>query len=242
MASVTATILVIVQDIAATQAAAGTREVDVKGARLGIGTTLKTLHLERGFTDINQFQTFGGCNVNEMGMSISPEAIATGTMGIIGMSAAAISGSSSSGTLAATSTNDVFAAFDGILVEGGAEIAVCTQLDFSVNNNRSLEGVIGSKFSPDVFDGTAIVTGSATFFFENETLFNKFVNETESSLSVKLANPGGTDFLNISFPRIKYTGANIDPPQSGPVRAVFPFEALEPSGGSAIYLQRSDSA
>lgn len=239
VSAVSATTLTVIETITVADSSASSRTIALVGGRLSVGTTLSTFSMERGFTDIAQYQVYRGCSINEMSLSIQPEQMVTGSFGILGMSAAAVSGSSIAGSPTAASTNEVFAAFDGALFEGGASIATCTAVDLSVNNNRSVEGVIGSKFTPDIFEGTCVVTGTATFFFENATLLNKFVNETESSLYIKLANPDGTQWLNVAMPRVKYTGGAIDPPANGPVKVTMPFQALEPALGSTIQFQRS---
>ena len=134
------------------------------------------------------------------------------------------------------------AAFEGQLSEGGAESNVVTAMNFTLNNNRSLQAVVGSKFSPDVFEGTAMITGEATVFFEDEVLFNKFVDETISQLSVQMDDLNGTDFIVIGFPAVKYTGGDMDPPAQGPVPITMPWEAqVSAVTGNSMYIQKSDT-
>jgi len=220
------------------------RTLDIEGKRIDIGTTLQTVTLERRFNDISQFQVFNGVAINEMAFSVSPESIANVTFGLVGMSADALVGAER-GTPAAAPTNAPFAAFDGELYEGTTAaanaIAVVTGLDFTVANNRSLEGVIGSKFSPDVFEGTAVVTGTMTAFLEDAVLMDKFFNETTSHLTLKLDDINGTDYLIANFYKVKYTGGDVDPPQEGPVPISMPFEALEHGTyATALSFQRSN--
>jgi len=225
-----------------TEAGTGDELILVQGKRLNAGQTLTTITLERQFQDVTQFQPFRGVAINQTQISVTPKAIAGGSFTLLGMSAGAMDVVSVSGSPpTAPSTNTPFAAFEGGLYENGILNAVVTSIEFTVNNNRSLEGVIGSRFSPDVFEGDAIVTGTMTVFFENATMFNKFVNETESSIWLKLLAPNLTDFMVFVFPRVKYTGGSMDPPQRGPVPLVMPFEALEHATYAVpIYIQRSN--
>ena len=63
-----------------------------------------------------------------------------------------------------------------------------------------------------------------TAYFENTTLLNKFINETESSLDFTIGD--GTNTLRFKCPRIKYTGGQPDVGGEGPVTLTMPFQAL----------------
>lgn len=222
------------------------------GKRLDIGSVLSTFTMERAFADVTKYQVFKGVCVDQMSLSVQPEAIVGGTLTLLGMSADAMASSPLTTAVTAAGTNSPFAAFNGNIFEGGGLIAVCTSLDFALANNRALAPVIGSKFSPDVFEGTARITGNLTAFFEDETLYNKFVNETESSIWFKLEEPdAATNFMSVVFPRVKYTGDEMDPPQEGPVPQAMPFAALVKTGladvgsatlASSLTIQRSNTS
>ena len=245
ISSVTATKMIVTQldGTAAgltTESGGGDETIAYTGKQLNIGTTLRTFAVERRFTDISQYQVFNGVAVNQLSLNIQPEQIVGGTLDLIGMSAAAMSGTSL-GTPAAAATNEPFSSFEGSLYEGGSQIAVVTGLDLQLQNNRTLQPVVGSKFSPDVFEGDALVTGTLTAFFENETLYNKFVNETGSSLDLRLDDLNGTDFMRIKLGNVKYTGSDMDPPQEGPVPLSMPFAALlDPTSNTSMEIQRSN--
>ena len=223
--------------------ASASRTIAVQGKRIDIGTTLKTYTFERGFLDVNQFQLFRGVAINVMRLDIKPEAIVNGTLEFMGMSSPALAGTTAASVVTAAATNSPFSAFVGNIFEGGSSIAVVTGVDFTLDNGRTLQPVLMSKFSPDVFEGTAKINGTMTVLFENATYFNKFVNETASSLLIKLDDPDGTNFMVIKFPSIKYTGGTMNPPQEGPVILTLPFAALvDPVTGVSMSIQRSTSS
>lgn len=223
------------------------------GKRIQLGNTAPSAgsaswSVERAFDDLSQYQLFTGVAANSLGISVSPEAIATATLGLLGMGGGSFSGSSGlPGTRTAPTSNGVFAAFDGSLIENGNSIGVVTSLDLNLALNRSLQPVIGSKFSPSVFDGVATVTGTLQAFLDDSAtgalgIATKFESETESSLWLELASADGTDWLNLILYRVKFNGATIDPPQSGAIPSDTPFEALENSTyGTAMAIQRSNS-
>lgn len=217
------------------------------GQRIDLANALTTWSLERIFDyggGTKQYQLFTGVACNSLQFSVSPEAIITGTANVLGIAGGSMSGTTSlPGTPGAPSANAPFAAFDGSLFEAGTPIAVITGIDFSVNNNRSVEPVVGSKFTPDIFDGTNRVTGTVTAFLEDtNTLYNKFVNETESEIYLDFQTADGSQWLNFVFPRVKYNGASIDPPQNGAVPQSMPFEALEDDTyATSLWVQRSNT-
>lgn len=213
-----------------TEAAAGSRDVVFPGARIDIGTTLRTFTFEQRFDDIEAYREYNGVTVNEMSWSISPESIINGTFGLLGMSGGEMLAASVMDPLtpAPAPTTTPFAAFDGEVFEGGEKVAVVTSVEFSINNNRTLEGVVGSKFSPGVFEGRCSVEGTLVAFLRGTTIYNKFYNESESSLWIRLQDPDDLDeFMNVVFPRVKYTSSDMDPPQEGPVPLNMGFRALE---------------
>lgn len=218
--------------VLATEANGAGKTLIIPGKRIDVSTTLLTFLVERGFLDVSEFQLYKGVALDELSMDISPEAIINGVLSMLGISAAAIASSSiSSIPQVSVSTNSPYAAFDGGIFEGGAEIAVVTALSFTLSRSRSLNPVVGSKFSPAVFEGTARVAGTLTAYFENSTLINKFVDETESTIWVGLDDPNSsTDFFSVVFPRVKYMGGEMDPPQEGPVPLEMPFKALKATG------------
>lgn len=214
------------------EAEASSKTLTLPGKRIDLGTEMQTFLVERAFQDVARYQRFNGCAVDELSMNVEPEAIINGSINILGMSAAAMSTSPvTSVTALSATTNSPYAAFDGQIFEGGTETAVATSVQFALARNRSLNPVIGSKFSPDVFEGSARLSGTLTAYFENETLFNKFVNETESTMWFRFDDPASsTNFMNIVFPRVKYNGGQMDPPQEGPVPLEMPFIALKQLG------------
>jgi hypothetical protein len=223
------------------ESGAGDEAVSATGEVCKIGATLRTFTIERAFDDVAQYQVFNGCAINQWSVNVQPEQMIAGSFDILGMSADSMAQTARDASVTPATTNDPLAAFEGQLSEGGAESTVVTGMNFTLNNNRSLQAVVGSKFSPDVFEGIAMITGEATVFFEDETLFNKFVNETISTLTVQFDDLNGTDFIVIGFPAVKYTGGDMDPPQQGPVPITMPWEAqVSATTGNSMYVQKSN--
>ena len=226
------------------EASAAGPTVTYVGRRLGIGTTLRTFTIERAFNDASLFEVFRGVAINTLAISLQPEQMVRATAGLIGLQHNTVASSTiSAAAYTAAPGTSPFSAFDGSMYEGNTKIGVVTGLELSLDNTRTLAGVVGSPYSPDIFEGEANVTGTVSVFFDSATLFNKFLNETETSIAVRCNDVNGADFISLVLPRVKYTGGSKNPPRTGPVIQQMPFRALWSSTeNTTINLQRSNAS
>lgn len=225
------------------EAAGGGKTVIQTGKLLNSGSTLTTFTFERQFLDVALYQPFRGVAVNTMSLSLKPKQIAQGSIGLVGMSYAAESGTSLDAAPDAAPTYSPMNAFGGAMYEGGSAISVITGIELAVDNKRTVEAVVGSANSPDVFDGHIMVSGTITMLFQNSTHVNKFVNGTETSVWFKMVDPDdSTQFISVCLPRVLYSGEKRDPQRQGPVVLTLPFRAFRHTTyGTSIWFQRSNS-
>jgi hypothetical protein len=147
---------------------------------------------------------------------------------------------STGGAPTASSTNAPFDSYSGTIEDGGSGLAIVTSLDFSLTNSFAPTFVIGSDSAQQLEFGRAIVEGTMTVYYEDATLINKFLNETESSLSVSVDDPTGASSYTFDFPRVKYNGAAV-PVQNPASRLItIPFVSLfDTAEGTNLKLTRS---
>ena len=128
----------------------------------------------------------------------------------------------------------ICAAVNGVVLLGGTAVAVLTGLSFSIDSARSADPVVGSNTLPTRFAGRITVSGQATAYFEDATLRDAFVNETEVELIVVLTsdNTAASGFVGFTMPRVKLGGASKSDGQTGIVQTM-PFTALLPTTGGA---------
>lgn len=175
---------------------------------LKAGVTPKSFTVERAFADVSEYQPFTGVMVNAMSLSIQPNAMVTGTFGLIGTGAMTPASSALDASITAAPAHAPFDGFTGSITEGGSAANI-TALTIELANNLEPSFIVGSDTAPQILAGQSVLTGQVTAWFESEALLNKFLNETESALSVTLEGASGGD-LTIAIPRIKYTGAAVD--------------------------------
>jgi hypothetical protein len=203
------------------------------------GTTEKSFTLQKYFSDITQYHVFPGCVVNTWNISVTPNGIITSTFNVMGEEMIT-SATSVLPAASAKSSYSPFDSFSGTLTEGGVTNALITSIDFSLSNNLSTLPVIGSDKTIGLVDGRANITGTVSAYFANSTLLDKFINETESSLSFQLTD--GTRSYTFTMPRIKYSGGDVPVNGEGPIVMNMPFQALYDSGdGYSLIITKAAS-
>ena len=208
---------------------------------LKIGTTPKYFSFEDAANDIAQFRLFTGMAVSSLNVSIAPNQMVTGTFDLVGKTMTqAGTTASTGGAPTASSTNAPFDSYSGTITDGGSGLAIVTSLDFSLTNSFAPTFVIGSDSAQQLEFGRAIVEGTMTVYYEDATLINKFLNETESALSVSVDDPTGASTYTFDFPRVKYNGAAV-PVQNPASRLItIPFVSLfDTAEGTNLKLTRS---
>jgi hypothetical protein len=177
------------------------------------GTTDTFFTLQEEFQDIGGGLQFTGMHVGTMSLNIEAEAIVTGEIGFVGKEAVVFaSGAAVAASVA--STNPIFNATAnvGTLSEGGGTLSnAIRSLTININANRAPRPAVGHRTPIGVRGGRVEVTGSITAYFENQTLLNKFIQHTPTSLSVPLTDSAGHT-ITISIPYLFYSGGNPDIP------------------------------
>jgi hypothetical protein len=175
-----------------------------------VGTTPKFLTLEDYAQDIDQARLFTGCAVNTMAVSMAPNQMVTGTFGIVGKD---MTISATEKSVSAASGAAPFDAYSGDLAIGNvgasSNVAIVTGLDFTLTNSFAPTFVIGDDSAPSLEYGRAEVEGTLSAYFEDASLINRFLNETETELQVSVDDPTGTNAYTFLFPRVKINSADV---------------------------------
>jgi len=177
---------------------------------LKVGTTPKFFSIEDYAADIDQARLFTGMTVSSMGVSLAPNQMVTTTFSMVGKNMT-ISGTQKTQT--ASSGAAPFDSYSGDIAIGNvassASVAIVTGLDFTLNNSYAPTFVIGDDSAPSLEYGRAEVEGTLTAYFEDASLINRFLNETESELEVSVNDPTGINAYTFLFPKIKINSADV---------------------------------
>jgi len=190
--------------------------------------------IEHYFSDVDLSEVFWDCKPNTMAIKLPASGMATIDFGMMGLRVnRLLTGTSPYFTaVLAASSSGILAAINGALYVQGVKVALLTGIDFDVAAGLTSDGVVGSNYKPDLFDGRVTVKGNMTVFFEDATFRDYFVDETEVSICAAFttSNEATADFLAFTMPRVKVGGAAKDDGEKGIVQTL-PFVALFDTGG-----------
>lgn len=174
------------------------------------GTTRRSFTIQKHLTDIGQFFNYTGCVINTMSLQMRVGEIITGTFGVLGTSAtrdaAQISGASVGST---TTTSPLNAVVDvgSIQIDSVPYTGCVSELSLSINNNLRPVDCIGTLGHTDLLYGTTEITGSMNIYFNEGSLYDKFLNATDFSIYLPIAN--NSDTFEILIPRAKFETGEV---------------------------------
>ena len=210
---------------------------------LKAGVTRRSFTLQRKFADLTtpEFHTYTGCEFNSMALSVAPNAMVGVTFGVIGKNLSLATTAITGSTFGSDPTTSPFDSFTGSITEGGSSIATVTAIEMSLENGIEPLFSVGSQTTNRPSIGRSRLTGTLTTYFENRTLYEKFLNETSSSIVLTLTDLDGNDY-EISMPNVKYNTGQPDVAGEGAVTIAMDFVALyDSTDESQIKITRTDA-
>ena len=194
------------------------------------GTTQSSWCVEQEHVDLAIFLLAVGLRVNSAQVTIPNTGLITLSMQMQGKQVTAPNATIAS-VLTPANSNQVFSATENFfqLLEGGGTLADdVQQVQFSVSNNLRVRRVPNSGSVPKAIKyGTLDVTGSLSVYPNGESMVEKYLAFTESSLSFRLTDTAGNTYI-VTFPRYKYTGDGLPDTGGldGDVTMAMPFTAF----------------
>ena len=214
------------------------------------GSTKKYFTFERKFETgaTDAYEQFLACEVDTLSLSMAASEIVTGSMGLMGISATQSTSSIDVDTYAASNTNRVYNAVNMItsVKEGGVEYKSNIQsLTIDIANNKRESRAIGSEAPSCIGDGQMVVSGQVTVYFQDNTVYDKFLNQTLTSINVTLQDDAGTvgNQIIIDMPSVLYTNvAREIPGNNEDVLVVLDYQAIYNAGiGGTIQWDQIDA-
>jgi len=222
VSAVTATDLTVEETLTDEVAASGYL---VPFAFLKDGVTKKSFSIERINNDVGAYTLFRGMTPSQMTLTFTSKAIITGSMEFIGADLVStdVDTSAFHSTLVAAPTNESLNAtsdvaslsIDNTPVVFGTTLI--SEFNFTLNNNARGQSGIGVLGNAGVGFGFSAITGNLNMFFDGQTYYEKFINNTALSISVRSVGNDG-ESIAVYIPRLKIqqnpggqaTGVNAD--------------------------------
>ena len=208
---------------------------------LKAGTARKSFTFERKFGDLAtpEYHRYTGCEINSLALSVSPNSMVSATFGVIGKDLTI--STSATGTDGADAGNTPFDSFTGSIKEGGSAIATVTALELSLENGIEPLFSIGSQTTSRPSIGKSRLTGTLTTYFESKSLYEKFLNETSSSIELILTDLDGNSY-KIELGNVKYNSGQPDVSGEGAVTIAMEFVGLyDSTDASNVVITRTDA-
>ena len=197
--------------------ASATDVITIGGAYLRNGTTEHSYTFVREHAGLSspaaQYFTFLGAVCNSFSLSVQSGSILTGSFDFIGKNASLSSVSTAASGASAVTTTSVLNAVVNVaeVREAGSNVADCLVqgLDFSVANNvRGLKS-IANLGKCDIGVGKCDVTGTLNAFFKDNSLYDKYLAGTATSLSFKVEDSSGNAYI-FDFPQIEFESDTVN--------------------------------
>ena len=208
---------------------------------LTVGSTRTSFTVEESQLDIGQYRAYTGVIVDKMDITIPASGIVTAKFALLGKNQSALSTTSiDAGAYTAAPAVQPFTdnGVSGFVKEGGTSTGVITNIQFTIDNGHAKNYTVGTDVVRDFTAGLIKVTGTVSVFFEDATMYNKFLNSTQTSFDFKLDD--GTNTVEFFLPNVKLTGATKTITGNGPVTMSMPFRALyDGTTGTNIKITRS---
>jgi hypothetical protein len=197
------------------------------------GHTDESYAIERFYSDITQGELFLGVKVGGFSAKFSAGSMGDLSLPLMGAGYTNAAAAYYTAPTAVSSTSVLAGANAGMLVAGGA-VAYVRELGVTLDNGLSSVPVIGTNAVQGIVQGQMKVTGNLTAYFQDATMRDYFLNETEVSLifAAFTGSSGTADFLQFCMPRVKFqSSASRTVP--GVIAMPLQFQALyNGSGGS----------
>jgi hypothetical protein len=175
-----------------------------QGAEIVNGTTLPSYNLERTYADLaTTLSLFKGMCANGLSLDIPAEGMITGTFDFVGSVEDSITVSGGTGYTAATTTKPITDTEVVTFFENMTSQAI-TAFSMALTNNLRQRMRVGSAGVVSVGTGNVGITGTLRMLFETVTMFDKYLDETATSLAMLITDQDANSYV-IDLPAIKFT-------------------------------------
>lgn len=192
------------------------------------GTTKKSMTIEKGFTDINEFFQYTGMRTSDLSIEMTEQSILQGSVNFVGKgtsnSSATIDNSSG---ITASTANPIMNSSGNItkILESGTTFSGSFK-SFSININNNLESQtsVGSSDLAGVGTGRCEITGDMSLYFESDALHAKFLANTGTSFAFIVLD-SSSNYYVFTIPNAKFTDGDV-PSDSGSVISNFSYQGF----------------
>lgn len=193
------------------------------------GIVRRSYCILRHFGDLAEGKKFiliKGIEFKGLKIKINAKKLVAATFQVIGQSLVMLDDAPEGSVFLEEQENEQMDAFSGYVKEGGEDIGVVSELEFSLDKKLNPRFVICDKntIKPGLHGSSC--KGSITAFFEDSILLEKFINEQASSLETQIGSI--SESYTFGFQTIRYSGGRVDTSGVGDIPLNLQFEPVYP--------------
>lgn len=224
-------------------AGTGVANCTVSTARLTNGVAQNSFSIEKSFTDIVQFLTFRGMTVNKMNLNFAAASLTDGSFEFMGKNVVRNAATQLPGSATASYSYDIQNSVRGVgqLWEGGIPLAstFVKSMSLALNNNLRGQKAVANLGNVGIGSGDLQFTGSLEVYFADGAIYDKFINDTYTSLIVSTQDTAGNGYV-FSLPRVLLmNGRVVAQGENQDVMATFDFEAFADDANATAALRKT---
>lgn len=211
------------------------------------GVTKRSYTIEEEFSDHDPvtYQYFNGMVVSTLSLSIASQSVVGGSIAFMGTKAVIQDSARFAGatTIAAPSNTVLNSSSNvGRISEGGSAITgknYVLESSIEINNTLRLKPAVGVLGAIGIGAGECAVSGTINTYFDDKTMVDKVINNTETALT-HIFKDNDNHVVLFDFPKVKYaSGSPTVPGKNQDTTVSLGYEALySPTFGYTMSIQR----
>ena len=204
---------------------------NVDSAVVKVGEVRKSFSILREFSDLGgtpakPFIVYRGCEISQMTIQATSNSLATCSFTFLGQDATApAENAPANSNYKPAVDSQVFDTFSGAMEIDGVEKCIVTDYNLTIDNGLQPRYTVGCQgsLSPEV--GQSNVTGSLTLYFEDATIYEKYINDEKLALKLTLQD-GLNNKRIINLPNLRLLpGTQPDVTEDGSITLAVSFSA-----------------
>lgn len=189
-------------------------DITITGSMIRNGTTKKSFTLQKYLADATTptWLNFNGALINSLSLNVQTGQIVTGVFNVMALGTSVATSAIAGQTVNQASANDVMNAVGnvvGITFDDVASTLFFQNLTAQITNNVRAQDAVGSLPHVGLVHGRFEVTGGLTLYFENPTMYQKYLAATAFSVSFRLQDADGNAYV-ITYPKVKFETAPLN--------------------------------
>lgn len=228
-------------DTIADEVAGATVTIETLEEYLKVGSTSRSMTIERHFLDLGKMLRYTGVKIGKLGFKVAANGMVELSFSLIGQDGSLldIDDDKIVGASYSESANTApMVSARAVLKEDEVTTASISELSFDLDNGTQGEYTVGSDLSSEPVEGDSNLKGSSTMFFRDTAALEKWFSGAEDSFSATFTDGAGNT-IGVNIPRVAILGCPTDVTGKGGIPITVPFQAmLDAATASNIVITR----